>query len=80
MEGVITSALVTVWLDKEKATVRDVRDWLAEVERLHLPEDTVLDECYLSMSFSSEIVDEILGDSQLGVEGYDILVGLPRAS
>jgi len=78
--SVISSALVTVWLDKEKATVRDVRDWLAEVERLHLPEDTVLDECYLSMCFSSEIVDEILGESQLGVEGYDILVGLPRAS
>jgi hypothetical protein len=76
--SVITSALVTVWLDKEKATVRDVRDWLAEVERLHLPEDVVLGECVLSLCYSSEIEDEILGESQLGVEGFDILVGLPR--
>jgi hypothetical protein len=69
-----------VWLDKEKATVKDVRDWLAEVERLHLPEDTVLDECYLSMCFSSEILETTLNESELGVMGTDVIVGLPRAS
>ena len=78
MDSVMSSAVISVWLDKRKATVRDVRDWLAEVERLHLPEDVVLDECVLSLCYTSEIVDEILGESQLGVEGYDILVGLPR--
>lgn len=78
MDSVMSSAVISVWLDKRKATVRDVRDWLAEVERLHLPEDTVLDECVLSLCYTSEIVDEAFGESQLGVEGYDILVGLPR--
>lgn len=78
MDSVMSTALVLVGLDKKDATVRDVLAWVAEVERLHIPKDTVLDECYLSVCFRSDIVDETFGESQLGVEGYDILVGLPR--
>lgn len=71
-------AIVSVWLDADKGTIKDVRDWLAEVERLHLPESTMLEECYLSVSYTSDVVDSTFGESELGVEGYDILVGLPR--
>lgn len=78
MDSVMSSALVLVGLDKDKATIHDVLAWVAEVERLHIPKDRVLDECYLSLCFRSDIVDETFGESQLGVEGYDILVGLPR--
>lgn len=73
-----SSAIVSVWLDKEKGTIKDVKDWLAEVERLHIPEDTVMDECYLTVSFTSEVLDNTWSESELGVEGYDIIVGLPR--
>jgi hypothetical protein len=78
MDSVKSSALVSVWIDEDKATIHDVLAWVAEVERLHIPKDTVLDECHLSVCFRSEIVDETFGESELGVEGYDILVGLPR--
>jgi hypothetical protein len=78
MDSVKSNAMVSVWMDKVDATIHDVLAWVAEVERLHIPKDTVLDECYLSLSFKSDIVDEAFGESQLGVEGYDILVGLPR--
>jgi len=79
-DTVKTTATIDVVLDGglDRVTVRDVRDWLAEVDRLHIPDSTLLDEAVLSVFFRSEIVEDILGESALGVEGYDILVGMPR--
>lgn len=78
MDGLRSRAMVTVSLEKKAGTVRDVRDWLAEVERLHLPEGTVLEECFLSVTVLSDVLDSIWSESELGVAGNDILVGLPR--
>ena len=78
MGEVNSAACIEVILDGRTCTVQDVRDWLAEVDRLHIPNDTVLDECFLALFYRSQIVDDILGESSLGVEGYDILVGMPR--
>jgi hypothetical protein len=75
-----SSAIVSVWLDAGRGTIKGVRDWLAEVERLHLPDDTVLDECYLSVSYTSDLLDVTENESELGVWGTDIIVGMPRAS
>jgi hypothetical protein len=79
MDSVMSEALVRVTMSKRDMTVQDVRDWLAEIDRLHIPDTrvSVLQDC-LSVVFSSEILDETLSESALGVEGYDILVGLPR--
>ena len=77
--GYLTStAFVTVTLDMEQGTIQDVKDWIAEVERLHFPESIKLDDCLLSVTVMSDVVDTTFGESELGVEGYDILVGLPR--
>jgi hypothetical protein len=73
-----SDATIGVYLSADRPTVADIRAWLAEVDRLHIPEDTVLDEGFVSVFYRSEIVDEIVSESALGVEGYDILVGLPR--
>lgn len=78
MAEVKSTACIEVILDSRSCTVQDVRDWLAEVDRLHIPNDTALDECILAVFYRSQIVDDILGESSLGVEGYDILVGMPR--
>jgi hypothetical protein len=80
MDSVTSEALIRVTLAKKHWTVSDVRDWLAEVDRLRIPNRcsvSVLDGC-ITLVFSSTILDETFGESQLGVEGYDILVGLPR--
>lgn len=78
MADVTSAACIEVILDGRACTVQDVRDWLAEVDRLHIPSGTALDECILALFYRSKIVDSILGESDLGVEGYDILVGMPR--
>ena len=78
MAEVHSSASIDVYLESGSATVQDVRDWLAEVDRLHIPSDTRLEDCVLGVVYRSEILDDILGESDLGVEGYDILVGMPR--
>ena len=75
--SVTSSALVCVSLvDGRKLS--DVRAWLAEVDRLNLPDDSVMLECYLAVDYLSEVLSPIEGESELGVEGVDILVGLPR--
>lgn len=74
-----SDAVISVYVDPaEKPTVQTVRDWLAEVDRLHIPSDTRLEDCVLDLVYRSEIVEDTYGESALGVEGYDILVGLPR--
>ena len=78
MPEIHSSASICINLESHEATVKDVRDWLAVVVRLHIPDDTRLDDCYLDLVYRSEILDNILGESDLGVEGYDILVGMPR--
>ena len=78
MADVCSSATIDIFLESPGATVQDVRDWLAEVDRLHIPNDTRLEDCVLGVVYRSEILDNILGESSLGVEGYDILVGMPR--
>ena len=77
--NVKSDAMIGVWLDgRSLATVQQVRDWLAEVDRLRIPSATVLDECILSVNFRSEILDTTFSESELGVEVVDILVGMPR--
>ena len=77
--NVKSDAVISVYVDlSAKPTVQTVREWLAEVDRLHIPSNHVLEECVLDLVYRSEIVDEIHGESGLGVEGYDILVGMPR--
>ncbi len=78
MSNVKSDATIGVYLDSNGATVQDVRDWLAEVERLNLPKNAVLEECILSVFYLSEIVEPTHSESALGVEGIDILVGMPR--
>ena len=80
MSDVHSEATITVILEsgKQPVTVHAVRDWLAEVDRLHIPSDTPLDDCCLYVRFRSQVLDETHGESDLGVEGYDILVGMPR--
>jgi hypothetical protein len=78
MAHVYSSASIDIYLESGSATVQNVRDWLAEVDRLHIPNDTRLEDCVLGVVYRSEILDDILGESDLGVEGYDILVGMPR--
>ena len=78
MSNVKSDATIGVYLDSKGATVQDVRDWLAEVERLNLPKNAVLEECILSVFYLSEIVEPTYSESALGVEGIDILVGMPR--
>jgi hypothetical protein len=74
-----SDAVISVYVDPSvKPTVQTIRDWLAEVDRLHIPSDHVLEDCVLDLVYRSEILDDILGESSLGVEGYDILVGMPR--
>lgn len=74
-----SDAVISVYVDLlEKPTVQTVRDWLAEVDRLHIPSDTRLEDCVLDLVYRSEILDTTLNESELGVEGTDILVGMPR--
>lgn len=61
------------------ATIQDVKDWVAEVDRLCIPSGTHLDECVLSVIWRSDILDVIESESELGVMGTDIIVGMPRA-
>lgn len=79
MECITSSATVTVAVDKRNMTLQDVRDWLAEVDRLKIPDVPVYTQGNILMvMYKSQIVESTLAESQLGVEGYDILVGLPR--
>ena len=47
MDGMISEALVRVTMSKRDMTVQDVRDWLAEIDRLHIPDTrvSVLQDC-----------------------------------
>lgn len=78
MADVTSAACIEVILDARTCTVQDVRDWLAEVDRLHIPNDTALDECILALFYRSHILEPTHAESDLGVEGIDILVGMPR--
>ena len=79
MANVQSDAHIGVYLNKRHVSVQDVKDWVAEVERLRIPEDTVLDECILSVIWRSDILDVTENESELGVWGTDIIVGMPRA-
>lgn len=79
MANVESDAHIGVCLNKRHVNVQDVKDWVAEVERLRIPEGTVLDECILSILWRSEILDVTENESELGVWGTDIIVGMPRA-
>lgn len=81
MGDVQSDATITVWLDQlptAPVTVQSVKDWVAEVERLNIPSDTKLEECVISVCFRSTILEPTYSESDLGVEGIDILVGMPR--
>lgn len=78
MANVESDAHIGVCLNKRHVNVQDVKDWVAEVERLRIPEGTVLDECVLSIIWRSEILDVTENESELGVWGTDIIVGMPR--
>lgn len=81
MSEVKSDAIISVYIDggRQHLTVQHVRDWLAEVERLNIPSGTALDDCVLGVCYRSEILDPIAGESCLGVDGVDVLVGMPRA-
>jgi hypothetical protein len=79
MANVESDAHVGVYLNDRSVTVQDVKDWVAEVERLRIPVTTALDECILSVIWRSEILDVTENESDLGVWGTDIIVGMPRA-
>jgi hypothetical protein len=78
--SVESDAHIGVYMTKVDMTVQDVKDWVAEVERLHIPASTVLDEGILSVIWRSDVLDVTENESELGVWGTDILVGMPRAS
>lgn len=78
MSNVKSDASIGVYLDGISMTVRDVVDWVAEVNRLNIPPSTVLDECVLSVFYRSEILEPTHSESALGVEGIDVVVGMPR--
>lgn len=75
-----SNAMISVYVDAMllKPTVQTVRDWLAEVERLNIPNDHELEDCSLDLVYHSEILEPTHNESELGVEGVDILVGMPR--
>ena len=79
MSSVESDAHVGVYMTKVDMTVQDVKDWVAEVERLRIPDSTVLDEGILSVIWRSNILDVTENESDLGVWGTDIIVGMPRA-
>jgi hypothetical protein len=79
MAKVESDAHVGVYLNDRSVTVQDVKDWVAEVERLRIPASTVLDEGILSVIWRSDILDVTENESELGVWGTDIIVGMPRA-
>lgn len=78
MSNVKSDASIGVYLDGISMTVQDVVDWVAEVNRLNIPPSTVLDECVLSVFYRSEILEPTHSESALGVEGIDVVVGMPR--
>lgn len=56
------SGSVDVWVRDSKdftATVADVRQWLRHVESLGIPDNTLLDECFLHVRVSTENVEGI---------------------
>ena len=77
-DTVKSDASIGVYLDGRSMTVRDVADWLAEVNRLNIPQSTVMEECVLSVFYRSEILQPTHAESELGVEGIDVVVGMPR--
>ena len=77
-DTVKSDASIGVYLDGLSMTVRDVADWLAEVNRLNIPQSTVLEECVLSVFHRSEILEPTYTESALGVNGVDVIVGMPR--
>lgn len=78
MANVESDAHIGVYMTKVDMTVQDVKDWVAEVERLHIPASTVLDEGILSVIWRSDVLDVTENESELGVWGTDIIVGMPR--
>ena len=69
MAEVNSAACIEVILDGRTCTVQDVRDGLAEVDRLNIPNDAVLEECLIALFYRSQILEETYGESSLGVEG-----------
>lgn len=61
-----TTAFVTTRLsnlygpDHRQMTIKDVRDWLAEVDLLGVPDDTVLDECLLSVDIVTDAACDVI--------------------
>ena len=80
MGKVESDAHIGVFLNDRSVCLQDVKDWVAEVERLRIPDSTVLDEGILSVIWRSDILDVTENESELGVWGTDIIVGMPRAS
>ena len=77
--NVKSDAMISVYVDlSAKPTVQTVREWLAEVDRLNIPSDHALEDCVLDLVYRSEILEPTINESELGVEGVDILVGMPR--
>lgn len=81
MSEVKSDAIISVYIDgaRQRVTVQHVQDWLVEVDRLNIPRTTELEDCVIGVSYRSEILDPIEGESDLGVYGTDVLVGMPRA-
>lgn len=46
--------------DSRHMTVKDVRDWLAELDTLGVPDDTVLDECLLSVDIVTDAACDVI--------------------
>jgi hypothetical protein len=74
-----TKAFISVTLNPEGidgATVKDVKDWVAKVEALGYGDDTVIEECLLSLWSESTNVSGIdCGNHHPPVERRDVLVG-----
>lgn len=79
MSKVESDAHIGVYLNDRSVTVQDVKDWVAEVERLQIPATTVLEEAVLSVMWRSSILEAVKNESELGTVGIDIIVGMPRA-
>jgi len=75
-----TKAFISVLLNPEKvdgATLRDVKDWVAKVESLGFGDDTVVEECLLSLWSQNDNVSPIeCGNHNANEpERFDIIVG-----
>jgi len=75
-----TKAFVSIVLNPDKidgATLKDVKEWVAKVESFGYGDDTVVEECLLSLWVESSNVAPILCGNHYAnePERNDILVG-----